>query len=74
MELTWMILDPRVNVGDPNQLSDQLEAARIRAAEEREDEGELELYSTLGKLKKGRKMMQKNGLGLRHHAREAHAT
>ena len=61
MELTWMVLDPRVNVGDPNQLSDQLEAASIRAAERREDEEELEMYTTLGKLKKGRQMMLKMG-------------
>ena len=61
VELTWMVLDPRVNVGDPNQLSDQIEAARIRAAEQREDEDELAMYTTLGRLKKGRKMLQNMG-------------
>ena len=56
-----MILDPRVNVDDPSPLSNRLEEARIRAAEAREDEEELALYSTLGKLKKGRQLMTKMG-------------
>ena len=50
-EMTWTILNLAVNLTDPNELTKQKEQRAIQRAEEREDEEELEQYTTSGRMK-----------------------
>eukprot|EP00959_Pyramimonas_sp_CCMP1952_P080895 1689944-Pyramimonas_sp.AAC.1 len=56
-----MILETTVNLEDPEQLSKKLEAQRVRAAEKRDNEEDLDKYSTLGKFRVRRLMLRKMG-------------
>eukprot|EP00959_Pyramimonas_sp_CCMP1952_P089015 1862551-Pyramimonas_sp.AAC.1 len=51
VELTWMSLDPAVKLKDPERLSKKLEEQKIRSAELREDEGDLDKHRSLHKYR-----------------------
>ena len=59
-EMTWMLLDPTVNPTDPNALNDLKEQQALRGAERAADAAELAKYTTLGRLAKGRALLEKN--------------
>eukprot|EP00959_Pyramimonas_sp_CCMP1952_P180961 3784172-Pyramimonas_sp.AAC.2 len=61
VELAWVILEPAVNLEGSEQLGKKREVQKMRAAEKREDEGDLAKYSSHSKYRVGRSISQKKG-------------
>ena len=59
--MTWMLMDPTVNLTDPNAINELKEQQAVRRAEQAEDAKDLSKYTTLGRLANGRAMLAKLG-------------
>eukprot|EP00959_Pyramimonas_sp_CCMP1952_P128564 2688336-Pyramimonas_sp.AAC.1 len=61
VEATLLLLDPKINLGSPDELSERREARAIREAEKRNDEEELEKLSSACSFRRGRQLLATMG-------------